>query len=214
MTLFGLIRHGQTDYNLNNIFQGSSDIPLNETGKAQALQALNSKTAAKWNFIGSSDLKRAVQTAEIISKAYQIPFLGSFSGIREVHFGEVEGMAAKEVYAKYPDRKFPGRESANEALARASETILELTRNYPNANILLVSHGSLMRYIAAAITARAFGSLPNASLTELRVESNHTNKWTLMNVGSEHFASPISFSSKDLLSIPDDLEAPIIKRSN
>src|SRR5699024_4407647 len=51
MTLFGLVRHGQTDYNRQHLFQGSSDIPLNDTGREQAHQALATGTPVAWDAV-------------------------------------------------------------------------------------------------------------------------------------------------------------------
>lgn len=217
MTLFGLIRHGQTEYNRQNLFQGSSDIPLNDTGKAQAHEALKNYANLQWDYIASSPLIRAVETAQIIAADHQIPILGSFTGLREVHFGEVEGMNAKDVYSKYLNRDFPGRESANEALARASSTLLELAATYPNARILLVAHGSLLRYIASSITGKSFASFPNASLTELEItlgpEPSESN-WVLSRIGGEKLEPAASLKLNQAApTISAELEAPIIKLS-
>ena len=82
MTLFGLVRHGQTDYNLRNLFQGSSDIPLNETGIAQAHAAFDGLEAVDWDVVVSSPLQRAEQTARIIGEDHGIPFGGTEDRLR------------------------------------------------------------------------------------------------------------------------------------
>jgi len=64
-----LVRHGQTDWNVQERWQGITDNPLNETGRGQAREVAKEVSKIKIDHIFSSDLIRAVETAQIISKA-------------------------------------------------------------------------------------------------------------------------------------------------
>src|SRR5690625_1000475 len=77
MTLFGLVRHGQTDYNRQHLFQGSSDIPLNDTGREQAHQALATATPVAWDAVITSPLARAQETGRIIASDHSLSFEGT-----------------------------------------------------------------------------------------------------------------------------------------
>ncbi|MET0318796.1 MAG: histidine phosphatase family protein, partial [Rhodococcus fascians] len=66
MTFLALVRHGETDWNLHGRLQGSSDIPLNDTGRAQAREAVYELSDHSWDLLVSSPLSRAAETADII----------------------------------------------------------------------------------------------------------------------------------------------------
>ena len=83
---FFLFRHGQTQWNLEKRCQGQTDIPLNETGLKQAKELANKFSEINLEVIYSSDLKRAFQTAEIISYEKGIPLLTS-EKLREFSLG-------------------------------------------------------------------------------------------------------------------------------
>ena len=169
MTLIGLVRHGQTDWNLNNIFQGASDVPLNATGIEQAHHALDFSPALPWDFVMSSPLIRARRTAEIIAADHNLRFTGVHEGFREVDFGWAEGKPTAEAYEAYPQRDFPGRESIDAVLERACAALRDVSSQHPDGRILVVAHGTLIRYLVSAVAERAFTSLPNTSLTMLEV---------------------------------------------
>ncbi len=169
MTLIGLVRHGQTDWNLHNIFQGASDVPLNATGIEQAHHALDSTPAFPWDFVMSSPLIRARQTAEIIAVDHGLRFTGVHEGFREVDFGWAEGQPTADAYAAYPKRDFPDRESIDAVLERACGALRDLSDQHPDGRILVVAHGTLIRYLVSAVAQRDFTSLPNTSLTLLEV---------------------------------------------
>jgi muramoyltetrapeptide carboxypeptidase LdcA involved in peptidoglycan recycling len=92
MKLF-LIRHGQTDWNIKGKIQGSCDIKLNVTGIKQAEELSNKILENKYKFskIYSSPQRRAVKTAEILSKAANVEYI-SIEGLEEINLGEWEGL--------------------------------------------------------------------------------------------------------------------------
>ncbi|MFY7812445.1 MAG: histidine phosphatase family protein, partial [Candidatus Nanopelagicaceae bacterium] len=90
-----LWRHGQTDWNLENRFQGHSDIPLNATGFAQARRAAPLLMGLKPSKIVSSDLVRARQTAEALSEISKLQVLID-AGLRETNGGKWEGRTGAE----------------------------------------------------------------------------------------------------------------------
>lgn len=147
-----LIRHGQTDWNLEQRFQGQSDIPLNETGRKQ-VQALAERLAAEqFDAIYSSDLQRAAETAKIIcvSQIHRDPRL------REVHFGDWEGLTYDEIKAKYPEplaaweadifkNAPPKGETLEELSVRVQSMLDELHEKHDDQNILIVAHGGVLQ---------------------------------------------------------------------
>ena len=118
-----LIRHGQTDWNIQGKIQGSHDIPLNDTGRAQAklvAEGMDSRPVTK---IFSSTLVRAVETARMIGDRQQVETY-LVPGLIEVEFGKWEGMTWDEIKAKYPNVKFPEGMQLKYAEAYAQNTDL------------------------------------------------------------------------------------------
>ena len=107
--LFYLVRHGQTDWNRAGKIQGTTDIPLNETGRQQAEQlatVLKERSGypaeTRIDAVYASPLARAFQTAEILAKEEKLP-LRRLTGLRERDFGCWEGKSWQQVEAEYPD---------------------------------------------------------------------------------------------------------------
>ena len=107
--LFYLVRHGQTDWNRAGKIQGTTDIPLNETGRQQAEQlaaVLKERSGypagTRIDAVYTSPLARAFQTAEILAKEGKLP-LRRLTGLRERDFGCWEGKSWQQVEAEYPD---------------------------------------------------------------------------------------------------------------
>jgi broad specificity phosphatase PhoE len=152
MTELWLVRHGQTDWNLEGRFQGQSDVPLNAEGILQAENLAEKLINEKpFDAIFASDLQRAFRTAEIVAKnirgTVQIDHR-----LREVCQGEWEGMLFQDVVNTYQhnweDRRVnpetthpPGGESVTEVTARMSEAADDIARQYPGGRVLIVSHG-------------------------------------------------------------------------
>lgn len=151
MTEFWLIRHGQTDWNIQGRYQGQSDIPLNETGFAQARQLAQSLDGAVFDAIFSSDLSRARQTAEQISIIKGIPIQVDHR-LREICQGEWEGQtieAIKKRFAKQIDENqrdplhahAPGGETTLNVAQRLADFANTISERYPHQRLLVVSHG-------------------------------------------------------------------------
>jgi|JFJP01.1.fsa_nt_gi alpha-ribazole phosphatase len=147
-----LIRHGQTDWNLAQRFQGQSDIPLNEMGRKQAQALAERLSAEKFDAVYASDLQRATETAKIIcaSQIYPDPRL------REVNFGDWEGLTYDEIKAKHPEplaawendifKSAPPNGETLEVLAVRVQSILdELRAKHQDQSILIVAHGGVLQ---------------------------------------------------------------------
>ncbi len=158
-----LARHGETDYNRNKIFQGRSDIPLNEHGieQARALKRLLAPVPLSRAYV--SPLERAQVTVSIILEDREINVKVE-SRLMEINFGVWEGTPEQEVKARYMDdymnyrndmsRFHPkGGESALDAQARAGEWWDEIEKKPGSGDegILVVAHQSLNAVLACYV---------------------------------------------------------------
>ncbi|WP_237233102.1 histidine phosphatase family protein [Rothia nasisuis] len=166
-----LIRHGQTDWNKNHLMQGSSDIPLNETGRAQAHQTADSLKARGLEFdvIVSSPLSRAKETADIIGAAFGLTVGATYEGLIERGYGEAEGLDISAEARKEPDAFYSGVESERSVYVRGIRVLRQIARDYPGQRVIAVSHGSLIRRTLSATHGREFGTIANAEPFEVNL---------------------------------------------
>jgi uncharacterized phosphatase len=145
-TQFGLLRHGQTDWNINFLLQGVTDIPMNETGLAQVKLAAKAIRAKDWDVVLTSPLSRARQTAEIIASHVGFDQIFENELLIERSFGEAEGLSHEQWRAKYSNLdEIPGGESRTQLAAR-SQLLLDLVASeFKGKRVLAVSHGALIR---------------------------------------------------------------------
>jgi glucosyl-3-phosphoglycerate phosphatase len=144
-----LWRHGQTVWNFENRFQGQTDIPLDDTGVAQAERAARLLAALRPEAIVASDLTRAASTAAPLARLTGLP-VSYDKDLRERHGGEWEGLTGTEIRSRYPAEfqtwSPPGGETASGVADRvngALERIIETLR--PGALAVVVSHGAALR---------------------------------------------------------------------
>lgn len=175
-TIVGLLRHGQTDWNIDFRLQGVTDIPLNSTGIAQARAAAKAVPQGYWNFVASSPLTRAVDTAQIIAEQISIPELVIEPLLLERSFGDAEGMTHAEWKAKYPDGLPPGGESLEVLRMRAIQLLEHLLAQYRGTKVLAVSHGALIRKLVRMVSKGEFPldgqRFENTSLTVIKHNQN------------------------------------------
>ena len=100
-----LIRHGETDWNIVKRLQGSTDIPLNENGEAIAKETCRAMNDIHFDIIYTSPLKRAYRTAELVKGERDIPLLID-ERLREISFGDYEGLISKSEGYSIPDPDF------------------------------------------------------------------------------------------------------------
>ena len=158
MTTFLFIRHGQTEWNAQGRWQGFTDIPLNETGRAQA-QAL-AKRLASWplNAVYSSDLVRAAETAQALATPHNLqPILDAHW--RERGLGQLEGLTQPEIRQKFPylvlPRTYieaPEGESYEKLQKRVLAGYKKLLRQHGQGEtVAVVSHGGTLRMIISHV---------------------------------------------------------------
>lgn len=181
-TIVGLLRHGQTDWNIDFRLQGITDIPLNSKGIQQATHAAQAIDSGDWHFVASSPLSRAMDTAKIIADSIGISEVKINPLLLERSFGDAEGLTHAEWKAAYPDGFPPGGESLDELRVRANQLLNDLVEQYRGTRVLVVSHGALIRKLVRIVSQ---GKLPevgerfeNTSLTVLKHDQNG---WQILN---------------------------------
>lgn len=158
-TIVGLLRHGQTDWNIDFRLQGITDIPLNETGIRQARSAAAVIKSEDWDFVASSPLIRALDTARIVAEAISIPEVAIEPLLLERSFGEAEGLTHAEWKERFPDGIPPGGESLDALRVRAGLLLDQLLTTYRGTKVLAVSHGAMIRKLVRMVSR---GELPVA----------------------------------------------------
>ena len=150
-----LVRHGQTDWNLQGILQGAQDIPLNETGLAQAARTGEVMKALKWDAVYTSHLSRAYETGAAIAKACGLPAPTKIANVQERDFGIFDGRSIQEMTPE--DRAQmavdPTVEPKDQTRDRMEAALLKLCGENYGKDIVLVSHGGAL----GALLGRLFG---------------------------------------------------------
>ena len=171
MTLIYLVRHGETDWNRQRRIQGSTDIPLNETGRSQAAATGQLLGRRDWDAIYASPLVRAFETAQIIARELELAEPTPLPLVMERQYGEAEGLDWEEVDARFPgDTEVPGRETREEVVARVVPAILETAAQHPGESILVVSHGGVIRAVLGSVDPHTtHGTITNGSVHSFRL---------------------------------------------
>lgn len=171
MIKLGWIRHGITDWNVENRAQGQTDVPLNATGRTQAEALAHRLRHEDWDLIFTSDLSRAKETAEIIAKAVGLPVLFD-QRLQEMNCGKIEGTTEEERIEKWGEnwRELDlGIEDDTSITERGWSFTEDIRGKYPGKRLLVVSHGALIgltlkRLIPGVDTEE---HLHNTSMTKL-----------------------------------------------
>ncbi|HEY3311135.1 MAG TPA: alpha-ribazole phosphatase [Anaerolineales bacterium] len=181
------VRHGKTDWNAQQRYQGHSDQPLNAEGAQQAQRLAARLQAEKIDLVFSSDLLRAFQTAQILVGERQINIQAD-ERLRELNFGVLEGYTFEEGLKRWPEmitrwvedvNQAPdGGEGYDEFSQRVSEFFNELKQKQEGKTVLVVAHGGPLREIFQSILGIPEGpawwfSLDHGSLSDFQIDDEH-----------------------------------------
>ena len=200
------IRHGETDWNVDRRIQGQTDIPLNETGRAQALAMAFSAAHHNFDAIYSSDLMRARDTAKMLAERRGLD-IKLLPQLRERHFGIFQGLTAAEgkvsqpeAHARYlardPDYDFDTGESMHSFAARVEAAVREMTRHHAGQTIAAVTHGGVLDILYRKATGKPLHAprdfnIPNCALNWFRFDGHGSNGWHLEAWDDHHYLAHV-----------------------
>lgn len=174
-----VVRHGETDWNKEKLFQGDTDIPLNDAGRIQALKIKEELKNRRVDLCFSSPLIRAKETAEIITNG-EIP-VNISSLITERNLGIFEGQKINDQLHKggYWDYELNLSDNGVESIQNLFKRVLfflnYISRTYSEESILIVSHGSTIRAMNYLIT----GFSEDEKFLEFDVRNCHVFEYNL-----------------------------------
>ncbi len=155
MNIF-IVRHGETEWNKEEIFRGTKDIPLNEIGREQAERAGHYFIDKGIESIFASPLLRARETAEAIGRSTKKP-VQTVDGLTDMHFGEWEGRTVKDVELLYPEAIAIWKERPQRLRVSGGETLSQVRRRAVGAlgrllpgageNMVIVTHRVLCKVL-------------------------------------------------------------------
>jgi 2,3-bisphosphoglycerate-dependent phosphoglycerate mutase len=188
------IRHGETEWNVARRIQGQTDVPLNETGRSQALAMAFNAAHHGFSAVYSSDLQRARDTAKMVAERRGLE-VNTLTSLRERHFGIFQGLTAEEglqlnpaAHACYIARDvnydFETGESMLRFAERVNEAVDYLTTHHPKQTIAVVSHAGVLETVYRKATGRPLHTprdfaIPNCALNWFKFDENgwHLEAW-------------------------------------
>ena len=161
MNTFFIVRHGQTEWNIQKKTQGQKNSSLAQMGIEQAQKLAKRLRNFDVDYIYSSDLGRTIETSNIIS-SHLNKDITLDTGLREISFGDWEGLTISTIREKYSDTykvwrtkpqeaRIPGAENLIQARERILDCISKLNEKHDNSNILLVSHGMIIKILLVSL---------------------------------------------------------------
>lgn len=144
-----VLRHGQTNENIGEILQGNMETVLNETGKMQAMAVRDKVKAANIDLVICSPKLRARQTAELAAPG--IPLITD-ERLLSRHHGEFQGLARSQINLKEYwniklNKQYEKAESMGEIFNRVSSLLNDISINYGDKTVLLVTHSGIVRVL-------------------------------------------------------------------
>jgi broad specificity phosphatase PhoE len=146
-----LVRHGETDWNRENRFQGHADQPLNDRGREQARELAGSLGSQPLTALYTSPLRRASETAEIVGRELGLD-PRPYEALREIDVGDWQGLTISEVKARFPEHADVGwhagwanGETHDELVVRVVPALVELARLHAEGRVLGVTHAGPIR---------------------------------------------------------------------
>jgi len=216
-----LIRHGETDWNMEGRWQGHADVPLNDLGRRQAALLARRLQAegARFDAIYSSDLARAYQTAWEVGAAVRVP-VQLLPSLREIDLGSWSGLTYEEIGSTFPaevellrqgqDIPRGGGESMAALTKRVVEAVDAISAHHAGETLALVTHGGCIRALLAHAENYAgdgfkrFPHIGNTSVSVIVIDGGH---WRCVSVND--MAHLEAQPEPELVSAPpDDAEPP------
>ena len=180
-TIIFLVRHGETVDNARQIMQGQTQGELNARGREQALQVAGRLATEHLDAVVSSDLRRAIQTAEIIARPHGLT-VSTTPLLRERDWGSFTGRFIPDLRGEvWPD----DIESEEELLMRARSFLIYMTATYPGCRVVAVGHGIFNKAILAVHAQCAMRDVQRMMNAEVRI----------LTTSSERAASAAAVSS-------------------
>lgn len=170
VTTIILVRHGETDWNRDGIWQGHGDPPLNATGRAQAAATAERLARMPVDALYSSDLARAVETAAFLASATGVSVTLD-AGLREMDVGSWTGLGADEIRARFGDTPYHDGETRDAFDARAVSTLHRIASGHRAGRIVVVSHGGVVRALQRHALGEPLPLLGNGEQYAMRYEA-------------------------------------------
>ncbi len=156
-----LVRHGITEYNTTRRFAGYSDVEMSAAGYGQVEKLRDRLANEKIDAVYSSDLKRALVTAEVLSSRHKVDIV-TCPELREMNYGNAEGLTFDEISRLYPEvaelitnfnlrLEFPGGETFEGFTERVSKFLDGLNKHAPSQTILIVTHSGPIRTLVCRL---------------------------------------------------------------
>jgi alpha-ribazole phosphatase len=160
LTLY-FLRHGQTSFSRANAFCGELDPPLTEAGTAMAAAFAAAYAELPWQAVFASPMLRTRATAQFLCDRLGLQ-MQLRDGLREIHYGQWEGLSTQEVNERFHDDYVSwlsdpgwnaptGGERGIDIYYRSNAVLLEIERQYPSGNILIVSHKATIRIMLCGL---------------------------------------------------------------
>jgi len=195
---FYIVRHGQTQWNVDRMIQGHTNIPLNKTGELQAHQQRDNLKHIHFSKVYSSDLLRAHKTAEILNLERKL-IHETTTSLRERSFGLIEGKNMDnetqiiwDILAKHdgnhPHLKKVGVESNDKIMQRTLDFLQKISTLHRGENILIVTHGGVMKQMLIYLRYAKKTNIPPGAVQNLayiQLECDGVHFWIKNTVGIE-----------------------------
>jgi broad specificity phosphatase PhoE len=179
-----IVRHGESEANVQHVFAGQSDSPLTATGRRQAEAVAAALGREPIERVISSDLSRARDTAAAIARRHNLR-VETTDALREWDVGELVGLDRERTSSRYgdvarfflPGSRVPGGESLEEVIARVTGFVEGLTPESIGKTVCLVAHGMTNRIIVAhylrTLPRVAQGNSANTNVTIIETDGRH-----------------------------------------